>query len=124
MTIELQPGEISRDTRRASYHSPGGKKFNGKMIITNKRILCDVPFDLAAKGQMSENMFIRWGSRGFIEMNRDEISEIKFKKGFLNQVMTIILRDGSIHFFLTGIWGGNKLSRAMAMDLKKEALSV
>jgi hypothetical protein len=111
--IELQPGELKIDSGQASYQSPGGKRFNGKMIVTNKRILCDAVFDLAAKGQMPDPMFIRWGSRGYLEMDRQQIHTVVIKKRMVGNEIEVTMKDGSKHLFSTSWWGSRKLFKSI-----------
>lgn len=109
MTIELLPGELNLKSQTGSYKVPGGKKYTGRVIITNKRILCDTPFDLAARSYMQETMFIRWGSRGYLEMDRQKIHTVTLKKGFINNDILVVMKDGSKHLFTTRWWVSKKL---------------
>ena len=84
------------------------------MIVTNKRILCDVEFDLAAKGQMPDSMFIRWGSRGYLEMDRQQIQTVGLKKKMINNAILVTMKDGSKHLFTTSWWGTKKLLRSIS----------
>ena len=70
MKIELQPDETKIDTWSILYIPPGRGKYNGKLTITNKRLLYDAKYDVSAKGLLSEAMFIKWGSEGYLEINK------------------------------------------------------
>lgn len=115
MLITLQPGEEKLITEDVSYKSPGGKKFSGKLIITNRRLLYDVPFDLNAKDRLPEIMFIKWGSVGYIEIDRADIKRMEVIKGFLNTKLVLILNDGSIHIFNSGLLGKD-FSKAITLS--------
>jgi hypothetical protein len=103
--IDLQSNEQRLTAGLVSYQSPGGKKFSGRLIITNKRLLYDVPFDLNAKGRLPEVMFIKWGSVGYMEIDRTDIKQTEVIKSFLNTKLVLILKDGSKHIFNSGLLG-------------------
>ena len=109
MKIELQPGEIKIDTWTILYQPPGGGKYNGKLTVTNKRLLYDAKYDVSAKGLLSEAMFIKWGSEGYLEINRDQIVNISAEKSFLAKKILLTLTDGSVHTFNYGMMNIDKL---------------
>ena len=112
--IDLQSDEIKLTEGSVSYQSPGGKKFNGRLTITSKRLLCDVQFDLNAKGVLPDVMFIKWGSVGYLEIDKTDIKRVEVKKSFLTTKLVLILSDGSKHIFNSGILG---------KDFSKEIMS-
>jgi len=102
MKIELQPDEAKIDTWTILYQPPGGGKYNGKLTITNKRLLYDAKYDVSAKGLLSEAMFIKWGSEGYLEINKADIKDVQAEKSFLAKKAIITLSDGSKHMFNYG----------------------
>ncbi len=113
MKIELQPGETKIDTWTIMYSPPGGGKFNGKLTITNKRLLYDAKYDVSAKGLLSEAMFIKWGSEGFLEINKQDIVNVETEKSFLAKKAILALRDGSRHTFNYGALNIDKVVAAI-----------
>jgi len=103
--IDLQSDELRITAGPVSYQSPGGRKFNGKLIITSKRLLYDIQFDMSAKGVIPDMMFIKWGSVGYLEIDRSDIRKVEVKKNLLNTKMVLTLADGSKHIFNSGILG-------------------
>ena len=71
MKIELHPGEIKIDTWAILYIPPNGGKYNGKLTITNKRLLYDARFDGSGRGLLPEALFMKWGREGYLEINKD-----------------------------------------------------
>lgn len=55
----LQADEQVIDTWTLIYTPPGGGKYNGKLTVTNKRLLYDAKYDVSAKGLLSEAMFVK-----------------------------------------------------------------
>ena len=105
MQIDLQSDELRITAGSVSYQSPGGRKFNGKLIITSRRLLYDIQFDMSAKGVIPDMMFIKWGSVGYLEIDRSDIRNVEVKKNLLNTKMVLTLVDGSKHIFNSGILG-------------------
>lgn len=113
MKIELQPGEEKIDTWTILYIPPGGGKYNGKLTITNRRLLYDAKYDVSAKGLLSEALFIKWGSEGFLEINKSEISKVDVEKSFLAKKAIVTLKDGSKHTFNYGALNVDKVAEAI-----------
>ena len=113
MKIELQTDEAKIDTWTIMYHPPGGGRYNGKLTVTNKRLLYDAQFDVSAKGLLSEAMFIKWGSEGFLEINREHIINVATEKSFLTKKVILTLTDGSKHIFNYGAMNIDKLLAAI-----------
>ena len=90
------------DTWTLLYSPPGGGKYNGKLTITNKRLLYDAKYDVSAKGLLSEAMFIKWGSEGYLEINKADIKDVQVEKSFLAKKAILTLSDGSKHTFNYG----------------------
>ena len=113
MKIELQPGENQIDTWTIMYIPPGGGKYNGKLTITNKRLLYDAKYDVSAKGLLSEALFAKWGSEGYIEINKADIKDVQVEKSFLAKKAIVTLGDGSAHIFNYGALNVDKVAEAI-----------
>lgn len=113
MKIELQPNETKIDTWAILYIPPNGGKYNGKLTITNKRLLYDAKFDVSAKGLLSEAMFMKWGSEGFLEINKADIKDVQVEKSFLAKKAIVTLQDDSKHTFNYGALNVDKVAEAI-----------
>ena len=113
MNIQLQPGETKIDTWTILYIPPGGGKYNGKLTVTNKRLLYDAKYDVSAKGLLSEAMFIKWGSEGYLEINKSDITDVSVEKSFLAKKAIVTLNDGSKHIFNYGALNVDKVAEAI-----------
>ena len=100
--FSLLPDETVIDTWTLLYTPPGGGKYNGKLTVTNKRLLYDAKYDVSAKGLLSEAMFIKWGSEGYLEINKKGITDVQVEKSFLAKKAILTLTDGSKHIFNYG----------------------
>jgi hypothetical protein len=113
MNITLLPGEQKIDTWTILYVPPKGGKFNGKLTVTNKRLLYDAKFDVSAKGILEEFMFVKWGSEGYLEINKDDIQAVEVQKSFLSKKCIVTLTDGSKHIFDYGALNVDKCAAAV-----------
>mgnify|MGYP003402621089 FL=1 len=105
----ILPDEQVIDTWTILYIPPGGGKYNGKLTVTNKRLLYDAKYDVSAKGLLSEALFIKWGSEGYLEINKSEITDVQTEKSFLAKKAILTLADGSKHTFNYGALNIDKL---------------
>lgn len=113
MNFQLQPGENKIDTWTILYIPPGGGKYNGKLTVTNKRLLYDAKYDVSAKGLLSEALFIKWGSEGYLTINKSDIADVQVEKSFLAKKAIVTLSDGSKHTFNYGALNVDKVVEAI-----------
>lgn len=113
LPFNLLPDEQVIDTWTLLYIPPGGGKYNGKLTITNKRLLYDAKYDVSAKGLLSEAMFVKWGSEGYLEINKSDITDVQVEKSFLVKKAILMLTDGSKHTFSYGAMNIDKVVTAI-----------
>jgi hypothetical protein len=99
MEIILQPGEVNLGTWTLFYLPPGGGKYNGKLTVTNQRLLYDAKFDATFRGMVAEAVTIKWGSEGYLEIDKRNIQSVEVQKKFLSKKCILSLTDGSKHTF-------------------------
>jgi hypothetical protein len=99
MEIILQPGEVSLGVWTLFYLPPGGGKYNGKLTVTNRRLLYDAKFDASFRGMVAEAVTIKWGSEGYLEIDKRNIQSVEVQKKFLSKKCILSLTDGSKHTF-------------------------
>jgi hypothetical protein len=113
MNITLQPGETKIDTWTLLYLPPNGGKYNGKLTITNQRLLYDAMFDVSFKGMVAEAVFVKWGSEGYLEIDKKDISGLEVAKKLFSKSCTLTLSDGSMHKFDYGAMNIDKVVAAI-----------
>lgn len=109
----LLADEEAIDTWTILYIPPGGGKYNGKLTVTNKRLLYDAKYDVSAKGLLAEALFIKWGSEGYLTIPKDDITDVQVEKSFLSKKVIVTLADGSKHTFNYGALNVDKVSAAI-----------
>lgn len=111
--IQLAPDEQKIDTWTLLYYPPKGGKFNGKLLVTNKRLCYDAQFDVSASGMVSEMLFVKWGSEGYLEIPKQRIANVAIDKSFFAKKVLITLDDGTVHTFSYGVMNIDKVAAAI-----------
>lgn len=101
--IPMDPGETAIDTWTLLYTPPSGGKYNGKLRITNQRLLYDAQFDVSASGLLAEATFVKWGSEGLVMIPKARIAKIEPQKSFFSKKVALTLDDGQVHTFSYGM---------------------
>lgn len=113
MKITLQPGETELGNWTIFYLPPNGGKYNGKLTVTNQRLLYDAQFDASFKGIIAEAVMIKWGSEGYMEIDKKDIKSMEVTKKLLSKRCTLTLNDGSQHAFDYGALNIDKVAEAI-----------
>jgi hypothetical protein len=113
MTAILQPGEVYIDTWSLFYLPPAGGKYNGKLIVTNQRLLYDAMFAASFKGMVAGALTIRWGNEGYLEIDKKHIQSVEVQKKLLSKKCVLTLTDGSKHTFDYGAMNIDKTVAAI-----------
>ncbi len=99
MKFDLEPGESEIGNWTVLYVPPKGGKYNGKLLVTNKRLLYDAKFDVSAKGLIEEALLVKFGSEGYVIIPKDRIKNVEVKKSFFSKKVLLTLDNGDIHTF-------------------------
>jgi hypothetical protein len=113
MKIVLAPDEVDLGTWTLFYLPPGGGKYNGKLTVTNRRLLYDAMFDASFKGMVAEALTIKWGSEGYLEIDKKFIQSVEVQKKLLSKKCILTLTDGSKHTFDYGALNIDKTAAAI-----------
>ena len=109
----LATDETIIDTWTIIYMGSGDLTYNGKLTVTNKRLLYDAKYDVSAKGILTEAMFLKWGSEGYLSFDKADIGQVDVEKKFLSKKAIIYLKDGTRHIFNYGVLNIDKLVEAI-----------
>ena len=113
MNVNLQPGERVIDTWTLFYLPPNGGKYNGKLTVTNQRLLYDAKFDASFTGMVAEALTYKWGSEGYLEIAKDDIQGVEVQKKLFSKKAILTLSDGSVHTFDYGAMNIDKCAEAI-----------
>jgi hypothetical protein len=106
--VSLQPGEAVIDTWTLFYVPPQGGKYNGKLTVTNRRLLYDAKFDASLIGVLGHR-----AARGGLEIDKADIRDVEVKKSLFSKKAIVTLTDGSQHVFDYGAMNIDKCAEAI-----------
>ncbi len=108
MEITLQPGESRIDTWTIFYVPPDGGKYNGKLTVTNQRLLYDAKFEATVIGVLGAR-----AAQGYLEIDKGDIRDVEVKKSLFSKKAIVTLTDGSQHLFDYGAMNIDKCAEAI-----------
>lgn len=108
MTPDLRPGERAIDTWTLFYLPPGGGKYNGKLTVTNQRLLYDAKLDASLLGVLSGHLV-----EGRLAIEKDAITGIDVERKLFSKKAILTLADGSRHIFDYGAMNIDKCVAAI-----------
>lgn len=116
MKIEMNPNETIINTWTILYESPLGGKYNGKLTVTNHRLLYDAKFDVSTKGMIEEALFIKWGSEDFVVIPKNRIKNVEVSKSFFAKKVILTLDNNSRHIFNYGMLNVDPVADAIKVQ--------
>jgi hypothetical protein len=108
MSQELGPQERVIDTWTLFYLPPGGGKYNGKLKVTNQRLLYEAKFDASVIGVLGNR-----GASGGLEIDKSDIASVETQKKLLSKKAIVTLTDGGVHTFDYGAMNIDKCVAAI-----------
>lgn len=103
MKPELQAGESILNTWTLLYRTPKGDQYNGRLTVTNQRLIYDAKFDVSAAGIVEEALFYKQGSEAYIIIPKNRIRTIEPQKSFFAKKVILTLDNGEQHVFNYGM---------------------
>ena len=95
MALDLNSGEQVLGHWTLFYIPPaGGGKYNGKLTVTNQRLLYDAKFDATLLGTLGAVAV-----KGGLQINKSDIANMDVEKKLLSKKAIVTLADGSRHTF-------------------------
>jgi hypothetical protein len=112
--IELQPGETILHEQILFYVPETGHKLNGKLTVTNQRIMYEAKYDASLVGTLKSTMFFSWGNDyGMLTIPKPEVTNVTVEKKLLSKKAIVTLSDGSKHTFDAGALGIDKAAETI-----------
>ena len=108
MAVQLRNGETEIDTWTLFYIPPGGSKVNGKLTVTDQRLIYDAKFDASVLGVLGHHAV-----EGILSIEKSAISGIDVQRKLFSKKATVTLNDGSQHVFDYGAMNIDKCVAAM-----------
>ena len=112
--IELQPGESILHEQVLFYVPETGQKLNGKLTVTNQRILYEAKYEASLVGTVKSTLVFTWGADyGLLEIPKSMVASVAVEKKMLSKKAIVTLTDGSKHTFDAGALGIDKAAEAI-----------
>ena len=109
----LQAGENTIDTWTIFYTPPGGKRFNGKLTVTNRRLIYRTVYDADYNPASKHVMFSKEDKDIIYVISKADITRVDVQKSLLAKKVIVTLSDGTKHEFNYGIMSVDKLVAAI-----------
>ena len=94
MAVELRPGETRIDTWTLFYLPTSGGKYNGKLTVTNQRLLYDALLDASVLGTLKNQAV-----DGQLVIEKSAITGVEVQRKLFSKKAVVTLSDGSQHCF-------------------------
>ena len=111
--FNLDLGETELHNQTVLYTPPKGGKYNGKLVITNTRLLYDAKFDMSASGMLEEVLFIKSGSEGYLQIPKNRIKDVEVQKSLFAKKVILTLDNNEKHIFNAGALSVDKIVEAI-----------
>jgi len=108
MDITLQTDERVLDTWTLFYLPPNGGKYNGKLTVTDKRLLYEAKFDASLIGVLGDR-----AAGDYLAIDKDDIQDVEVSKKLFSKKAILTLSDGSTHIFDYGAMNIDKCVEAI-----------
>lgn len=111
--IDLLPGELELGTWTLNYLPPGGGRYTGPLLVTDRRLLFKADFDTSPGGALKELVIFK-DTRGVLAIPRERVLGVEKKSGFFRKRVVVTLVGGEEHTFDRGLLSVDKLAAAIA----------
>ena len=108
----LEAGENVINTWTINYRPPNGGFYNGKLYVTNRRVIYDARFDISVKG-LAEMYAISVGTYKYVAIPKDQIQNIEEKSSFFKKQVILTVANGEKHIFDYGMLSVKKVIEAI-----------
>jgi len=103
MKVELLPEEKIINTWTLVYTSPKGETYNGKLTVTNQRLIYDAKFDMSMRSVVEEALWFKFGSEAYIVIPKSRIQNVEAQKSFFAKKAILTLDNNERHTFNYGL---------------------
>ena len=112
MGFKPAEGERELGSWTLNYLPPGGGRYTGKLVVTDRRRPFEACFDTSLAGTLKE-LFIVEGSGGYLEISKAAVRSVDVKSGMLSRRVVVTAADGGAHTFDYGMLSVKKIAEAI-----------
>jgi hypothetical protein len=111
--FEIESGENKIDTWTIMYVPPYGGKYNGKLTVTNKRLIYEAKYEATVLGTLAASSPFAPNSLGVSILPKEDITLVEISKSFLSKKVIVNMNNGEKHIFDYGALGVDKVADAI-----------
>jgi hypothetical protein len=111
----LEPDEKLIDTWTILYKPHGGGMYNGKLHVTDKKLVYDAQFDMSVAGLIRESLTLKIGSYLYLAIPKNQIKNIEEKSSFFKKQIILTLDNDEKHTFDYGMLSIKKVAEAIRL---------
>lgn len=111
--FELQPNETAIDSWTIMYITPEGTTYNGKLWVTNQRLMYEAQFEMSAASMAMQAFLLTVGGSSYVQIPKSRIKNVEVKKSFFSKKVILTLDDSSVHTFNYGMMNIDKCAAAI-----------
>ncbi len=114
MKLDLQPSEQLIDTWTLIFLPSDGSKFNGKLAVTNKRLVYDAQFNVSTLANIYANSnMISKPESNLLEISKSDITNVEVEKSFFAKKVIITVKGGHKFVFSYGMMNIDPVAEAI-----------
>ncbi len=114
MNIELQPLENIIDTWTVIFLPNSSVKYNGKLTVTNQRLVYDMLYNISSITEVIDSSYIAAaGENAQLEIPKSDIANVEVEKSFFQKKVTVTVKDGTQFVFSYGMMNIDPIAAAI-----------
>ncbi|MEO7311254.1 MAG: hypothetical protein ABIX01_12705 [Chitinophagaceae bacterium] len=114
MNLELQPTEEVINTWTVIFLPKGGDKYNGKLTVTNKRLVYDMLYNIKSISNIVTSSYaVARGENSVIEIPKTDIIKVEVEKSFFAKKVHVTVTDGTVFTFSYGMMNIDPVAEAI-----------
>ena len=111
--IDFEQGENKIVTWTILYVPPFGGKYNGKLTVTNKRLIYEAKYEASILGTIAATSAYAPNSLGYSILPKEDILTVETAKNFLSKKVILSMKNGEKHIFDYGMLNIDKVAAAI-----------
>ena len=114
MNLEMQPSEKLIDTWTVIFLPNPSTKINGKLSVTNKRLIFEMQYNISSIQEVYESSYTSQNQENSIlEIPKDDITKGEVEKSFFQKKVIVTVRNGATFIFSYGMMNIDPIADAI-----------
>lgn len=114
MKFELQALENLINSWTVIFLPNSGEKFNGKLYVTNTRLVYDMQYNISSFQDVIESSYIaKAGENSVLEIPKADIVDVNVEKSFFQKKVIVTVKSGTKFIFSYGMLNADPIAEAI-----------